>query len=227
MVRVEVLDEDLAPRYAGRVLLDLKLGESPLWLKARLLAAGMRPINNMVDLTNFVMLELNQPLHPFDLQQMKEQKVVVRSARENEVMTTLDGQERTLRPGQLVIADAAQAQCIAGVMGSGQSEVTAATQTVFLEAAYFSPVSIRRTAQFFALRSEAAIRFGKGLDPETVPLALDRVAHLAQELKIARVAKGVIDLNPRPFAPGRSGSARTDQWSFGNEAGEHGDACDL
>lgn len=200
-VRIEVLNPELAPRYAGRVLLDLKLGESPLWLKARLLAAGMRPINNMVDLTNYVMLELNQPLHPFDLEQMKEQKVVVRSARENEVMITLDGQERTLTRGQLVIADAVQAQCIAGVMGSAHSEVTAATKTVFLEAAYFSPVSIRRTAQYFALRSEAAIRFGKGLDPETVPLALDRVAHLAQQLQIARVAKGVIDFNSCPSAP--------------------------
>ncbi|NLW55371.1 MAG: phenylalanine--tRNA ligase subunit beta [Firmicutes bacterium] len=200
-VSIEVQDEELAPRYAGRVLLDLKLGESPLWLKARLLAAGMRPINNMVDLTNYVMLELNQPLHAFDLQQMKDQKVVVRSAREKEVITTLDDQERTLTRGQLVIADAVQAQCIAGVMGSGQSEVAEATKTVFLESAYFSPVSIRRTAQFFALRSEAAIRFGKGLDPETVPLALDRVAHLAQKLGIARVAKGVIDLNSRPFTP--------------------------
>lgn len=200
-VSIEVQDEELSPRYAGRVFLDVKLGESPLWLKARLLAAGMRPINNIVDLTNYVMLELNQPLHPFDLQQMKDQKIIVRSARENEAITTLDGQERKLSLGQLVIADPDQAQCIAGVMGSYHSEVTEKTNTVFLESASFSPVCIRRTAQVFALRSEAAIRFGKGLDPATVPLALDRVAYLAHKLKIARVAKGIIDINTCPVPP--------------------------
>jgi phenylalanyl-tRNA synthetase beta chain len=198
---VEVLDPELCPRYAGRVFLDVKVGESPLWLKARLLAAGMRSINNLVDLTNYVMLELNQPLHPFDLKQLKEQKIIVRPARKNEVITTLDGEERTLSGGQLVIADPYHAQCIAGVMGSYQSEVSGATDTVFLESAYFLPVSIRRTAQALAIRSEAAIRFGKGLDPETVPLALDRVAHLAQKLQIARVAEGIIDLNTQPLVP--------------------------
>ncbi|HBR28147.1 MAG TPA: phenylalanine--tRNA ligase subunit beta [Firmicutes bacterium] len=198
LVTVEVIDADLAPRYAGRILLNVKIGESPLWLKTRLLAAGMRPINNLVDLTNYVMLEFNQPLHAFDLNQMQDRKIVVRSAQENEVIKTLDGEERKLRPGQLVIADADRAQCIAGVMGAFNSEVTAATDTIFLESAYFSPVAIRRTAQELAIRSEAAIRFGKGLDPQTVPAALDRMASLAQQLKVAQVAKGVIDQNYQP-----------------------------
>ena len=198
LVTVEVVDPELAPRYAGRVLLNVKVGESPLWMKTRLLAAGMRPINNLVDLTNYVMLEFNQPLHAFDLNKMKDRKVVVRSAWQDELMQTLDGEERKLQPGQLVIADAERPQCIAGVMGAFDSEVTAATNSIFLESAYFSPVSIRRTAQEFAIRSEAAIRFGKGLDPETVPLALDRVASLAQQLNIAQVAKGIIDHNFRP-----------------------------
>ncbi|HHT48045.1 MAG TPA: phenylalanine--tRNA ligase subunit beta [Firmicutes bacterium] len=198
LVTVEVLNPDLAPRYAGRVLLNLKIGESPLWLKTRLLAAGMRPINNLVDLTNYVMLEFNQPLHAFDLNKMEDRKILVRSARQDESIITLDGEERKLHPGQLVIADAAQAQCIAGVMGAFDSEVTSSTQTIFLESAYFAPVSIRRTAQELAIRSEAAIRFGKGLDPETVPLALNRVASLAQQLGIAQTAKGIIDYNTQP-----------------------------
>ncbi|NLM37061.1 MAG: phenylalanine--tRNA ligase subunit beta [Firmicutes bacterium] len=197
LVTVEVLNPELAPRYAGRVFFQVKVGESPLWLKTRLLAAGMRPINNLVDLTNYVMLEFNQPLHAFDLNRMKDRKIVVRAAYQNELIQTLDAEERKLNPGQLVIADAERAQCIAGVMGAFDSEVTAATDCVFLESAYFSPVHIRRTAQELAIRSEAAIRFGKGLDPETVPLALDRVAYLVQELNIARVAKGLIDLNFR------------------------------
>lgn len=200
LVTVEVLNPELAPRYAGRVFLNVKVGESPLWLKTRLLAAGMRPINNLVDLTNYVMLEFNQPLHAFDLNRMKDRKIVVRAARENELIQTLDGEERKLRAGQLVIADAERPQCIAGVMGAFDSEVTAATNSIFLESAYFLPVSIRRTAQELAIRSEAAIRFGKGLDPESVTLALDRVAFLVQQLKIAQVAKGTIDLNFRPPA---------------------------
>ncbi len=198
LVTVEVEAPELAPRYAGRILINVKVGESPLWLKTRLLAAGMRPINNLVDLTNYVMLEFNQPLHAFDLNRMKDRKVVVRSARPGELIQTLDGEERKLKPGQLVIADAEQPQCIAGVMGAFDSEVTAATDSIFLESAYFAPVSIRRTAQELAIRSEAAIRFGKGLDPETVPLALDRVASLAHQLNIAQVVKGVIDCNSQP-----------------------------
>ncbi|NLY90751.1 MAG: phenylalanine--tRNA ligase subunit beta [Firmicutes bacterium] len=200
LVTVEVINPELAPRYAGRVLLDVEIGESPLWLKTRLLAAGMRPINNLVDLTNYVMLEYNQPLHAFDLNQMAGRKIVVRSARQDESIKTLDGEERKLHPGQLVIADAVRAQCIAGVMGAFDSEVTASTRTIFLESAYFAPVSIRRTAQELAIRSEAAIRFGKGLDPETVPLALDRVAFFAQQLGVARIAKGVVDCNTKPAA---------------------------
>lgn len=200
LVTVEVVAPELAPRYAGRVLLNVKVGESPLWLKTRLLAAGMRPINNLVDITNYVMLEYNQPLHAFDLNQMRDRRIVVRSARQDELITTLDGEERKLHPGQLVIADAERPQCIAGVMGAFDSEVTPATESIFLEAAYFSPVSIRRTAQELAIRSEAAIRFGKGLDPATVPMALDRVASLVQQLKIAEVAKGIIDHHTQPAA---------------------------
>lgn len=201
LARVSVEDPDLCPRYAGRVLLDLKIGESPLWLKTRLLAAGMRPINNMVDITNYVMLEMNQPLHAFDLDQIAEKKIVVRRARSQERLITLDEQERELNEEVLLIADAQKGQCLAGVMGGCDSEVSAGTSRVFLESAYFSPVSIRRTSQRYALRSEAALRFGKGLDQAGVVNALDRTAHLVQSLGIGRVAKGVIDIEESPVKP--------------------------
>ncbi len=196
LVTVELQAPELCPRYAGRVFYNIKIGESPLWLKARLLAAGMRPINNLVDITNYVMLELNQPLHAFDLDRVKDRKIIVRRAKEEEIITTLDGEERNLNRSNLVIADVEEAQCIAGVMGGFDSEVSYNTEAIFLESAYFSPVSIRRTAQTFALHSEAAIRFGKGLDPATVPQALDRAAFLVSQLGIAQVASGVIDIYP-------------------------------
>jgi phenylalanyl-tRNA synthetase beta chain len=201
LITVELEAPDLCPRYAGRVFYNIKIGESPLWLKVRLLAAGMRPINNLVDITNYVMLELNQPLHAFDLAKVEDSKIIVRRAKDEEIITTLDGEERNLNQSNLVIADAKEAQCIAGVMGGFDSEVSHSTEAIFLESAYFSPVSVRRTAQNFALRSEAAIRFGKGLDPETVPQALDRVAFLVSQLGIARVASGVIDNYPQSVQP--------------------------
>lgn len=201
LVQVSVEAPDLCPRYAGRVLLDLKIGDSPLWLKTRLLAAGMRPINNMVDITNYVMLEMNQPLHAFDLDRMEDNRIVVRRARPQEYLTTLDEQERELNEEILLIADARKGQCIAGVMGGCDSEVSAGTSRIFLESAYFSPVSIRRTSQRYALRSEAAIRFGKGLDQAGVVKALDRAANLAQSLGVGRIAKGVIDIEHSPVKP--------------------------
>lgn len=200
-ISVVVEDPELCPRYAGRVFFDVKVGESPRWLKTRLLAAGMRPINNVVDLTNYVMLELNQPLHAFDLDRLKENQIVVRRAKKGEVITTLDGVERVLDDENLLIADAEQGQCIAGVMGGCISEVSPDTRRVFLEAAHFSAVSIRRTSQKFALRSEAALRFGKGIDPAGVVTALDRTAHLLLKLGIGKVASGVIDYNPNPVKP--------------------------
>src|SRR5690554_4095050 len=197
-ISVELRDPDLCPRYTGRVFFDVQVGESPLWLKTRLLAAGMRPVNNVVDLTNYVMWELNQPLHAFDLDRLEGPKIIVRRARPGETLVTLDEVERKLEPDQLVIADAEKAQGIAGVMGGGSSEVTANTRRVFLEAAYFSPVSIRRTAQAQAIRSEAALRFGKGIDPEGVKAGLNRAAFLLNKLGIGKVCQGMIDYYPVP-----------------------------
>lgn len=197
--QVEVKDPDLCPRYSGRVLTEVKMGASPLWMRRRLLAAGVRPISNMVDLTNYVMLELNQPMHAFDLQHLAHRRIVVRRAAEGEVMTTLDKVERQLLPEQLLIADPSQGHCIAGVMGGTISEVSSETKDIFLESAYFSPVSIRRTAAGLGMRTESSLRFGKaGMDPNGTVLALDRVAHLVEELGIGNVVSGVIDKYPNP-----------------------------
>jgi phenylalanyl-tRNA synthetase beta chain len=197
---VEVIDPDLCPRYAARVLTDIKMGDSPLWMRRRLLAAGIRPISNIVDLTNYVMLELNQPLHAFDLERISGGKVFIRRARPDERLTTLDDIDRQLKTEQLLIADQEQGHCIAGVMGGCISEVSDRTQTVFLESAYFLPVSIRRTAASLAMRTEASLRFGKaGIDPAGTVMALDRTAHLAVKLGIGRIARGVIDKYPEPI----------------------------
>jgi phenylalanyl-tRNA synthetase beta chain len=209
-IDVELHDPELCPRYTGRVFFDLQVGESPLWLKTRLLAAGMRSVNNMVDLTNYVMWELNQPLHAFDLDRLAGKKILVRRAWEGEHLVTLDGVERILTPGDLVIADAEKAQGLAGVMGGEASEVSPQTRTVFLESAYFSPVNTRRTAQKLNLQSEAALRFGKGLDPEGPPAALDRMAYLMAKLGAGRTAAGIIDKYPRPV-PARKVRLRTER----------------
>ncbi|NLY89092.1 MAG: phenylalanine--tRNA ligase subunit beta [Firmicutes bacterium] len=209
-IDVELHDPELCPRYTGRVFFDLQVGESPLWLKTRLLAAGMRPVNNVVDLTNYVMWELNQPLHAFDLDRLAGKKILVRRAGKGEHLVTLDGVERILTPEDLVIADAEKAQGIAGIMGGEASEVSPQTRTVFLESAYFSPVNTRRTAQNLVLHSEAALRFGKGLDPEGTPAALNRMAHLLTKIDAGCTAAGLIDLYPRPV-PARKVRLRTER----------------
>lgn len=200
--QVEIKDPDLCPRYSGRVLTDITMGPSPLWMRRRLLSAGVRPISNMVDLTNYVMLEMNQPMHAFDLQHLAGSRIVVRRAAAGELMTTLDKTERQLQPEQLLIADPEQGHCIAGVMGGSISEVSQDTKQVFLESAYFSPVSIRRTAAGLAMRTESSMRFGKGgIDPSGTTLALDRVAHLVEELGIGKIVPGIIDQYPAPVTP--------------------------
>lgn len=198
---------DLCPRYAGRVLRNITVGPSPEWLKQRLIAAGQRPINNIVDITNYVLLETGHPLHAFDLDKLDGQRVVVRQAQLGETIETLDGQSRVLSPDMLVIADASTPIAVAGVMGGAHSEVTGTTVNVFLESAYFNPVSVRRTARALGLITEASQRFQRGADPEMVPYALDRAAQLIQEVAGAEVAEGVLDTYPAP-APRREVTLR-------------------
>lgn len=198
---VTVEDTALCPRYCGRVLINVTVGESPLWLKQRLMAAGQRPINNIVDITNFVLLETGQPLHAFDLDKLAEQRIVVRRAKEGEKITTLDGQERTLGADMLVIADAERPQCVAGVMGGAGSEVGEGTTRIFLESAYFAPSSVRKTSRALNLISESSQRFQRGADPEMARYAIDRAAQLMQELAGAEVCAGVLESYPAPFVP--------------------------
>jgi phenylalanyl-tRNA synthetase beta chain len=192
-VAVEVEAPDLCPRYCARVVRQVRVAPSPLWLRLRLRRAGMRAINGIVDATNHVMIERGQPLHAFDLERLAERRIVVRRARPTERIVTLDGVERGLDADDLVIADGRGPVAIAGVMGGQDSEVTDATRTVVLESAFFAPVAVRRTTRRMALASQAAYRFERRVDPAMVREALDGVAALIARITGGRVAPGVVE----------------------------------
>jgi phenylalanyl-tRNA synthetase beta chain len=192
---VEIADPDLCPRYCASLITNVKIGPSPPWMEQRLIAAGMRPINNIVDVTNYVMLEFGQPLHAFDFENIADRKIIVRRA-SNEKMHTLDGMARDLSNDMLVIADGMGPVAVAGVMGGAESEVTEATTSILLESANFNPASIRRTSSAFKLRSEASLRFEKGLSPELPLPALRRATQLMAQLSGGKIAKGIIDVYP-------------------------------
>src|SRR5262249_53507984 len=191
-------DHDLCSRFCARVVTGVTVGSSPAWLAQRLRAAGLRPINNVVDVTNYVMWELGHPLHAFDHALLEGHRIVVRRARPGEVLVTLDGQTRTLADGMLVIADAGRAVSVAGVMGGASTEVGPATRTVLLEAAHFKPGSVRRTARALGLSTEASYRFERGADVEAPPAALDRAARMIADLAGGREARALIDVYPTP-----------------------------
>lgn len=195
-ISVEILDPDLCPRYCASLVKGVKIMPSPPWMQERLLASGMRPINNVVDVTNYVMLELGQPLHAFDYQELKDRKIIVRRAWEDEVMMSLDGEERPLNSRMLVIADAQRPVAIAGVMGGLDTEVTEKTTSVLLEAANFNSASLRHTSAQLRLRSEAVFRFEKGLNPELASLGLRRATRLFLDLAGGEAAKGIRDTYP-------------------------------
>ncbi len=201
VISVTVEDSELCPRYMGRMLTDVTVGPSPEWLCERLVAAGQRPINNIVDITNFVLLETGQPLHAFDFDKLADKRIVVRKAQANEPINTLDGEARKLGEEMLVIADGKNPQCVAGVMGGADSEVGDSTTTIFLESAFFQPASVRKTSRQLGLVSESSQRFQRGADPEMAAYALDRAAELIQDLASAKIAHGVIDHYPTPFVP--------------------------
>ncbi len=212
-IAIEVLDPDLCPRYAGRVIRGVTVGESPLWLKALISHAGMRPISNVVDVTNYVLWALGQPLHAFDLHTIRGGRIVVRRAHPGEKLTTLDNEERVLTDDMLVIADAERASVVAGVMGGLESEITENTTDILLEGANFSGPSIMRTESALSLRSEASTRYEKGLDPEMIPLALDMACSLFVELCGGTVSVGTIDVrsDPRPETVLKLRPARVEQ----------------
>ena len=195
-VSVEIADPDLCLRYTSSLITGITIEPSPHWIQERLLKTGMRPINNVVDITNYVMLEYNQPLHAFDFDTLKDGRIVVRRARPGEVMVSLDGATRKLSPEMLVIADAEDAIALGGVMGAAHTEMTERTTTVLLESATFNPVNNRRTAQALRLSSEATNRFEKGLRTELAPIALRRATQLIHEIAGGVVATGILDVFP-------------------------------
>jgi phenylalanyl-tRNA synthetase beta chain len=202
-IAIDIEDPDLCSRYVGAVIENVTVGPSPQWMQDRLLAAGQRPINNVVDITNYVMLEYGQPLHAFDYDHLRDQRIIVRRARPGETLTTIDGSARELDPEMLVIADGGGAVAVAGVMGGAESEVSETTRTVLLEAANFYGPSVRRTAQRLKMRTEASARFEKGLSPELPPLGARRAVQLFIELCGGTAAPGLVDAYPGRRPPVR------------------------
>lgn len=199
MVKIGIDDAELCSRFMARVISNVKVGPSPLWLQNRLRNGGIRPINNVVDVTNYVMLEYGQPMHAYDYDKVAGHQLTARAAKAGEALKTLDGTNRELTTDMLVIADANGPVGVAGVMGGLDSEVTEATTTIILESAVFKGSSIRRTARALGMRSEASGRFERGVNAEYSPVALDRAAQLLQELmEDITVAKGVVDVYPAP-----------------------------
>jgi phenylalanyl-tRNA synthetase beta chain len=196
-VDVELEAPDLCPRYCAQVF-EVRIGPSPEWLRDRLDAAGVRPINNVVDVTNYVMLEMGQPLHAFDLRQIGGRRIVIRRAHDGERMTTLDDVERTLDSDMLVIADAGRAAAVAGVMGGQDSEISAGTTRIVLESAYFLPSSVRRTSKRLGLKTEASSRYERGGDVSAPPVGIARAAALFAQIGAGTPVGATIDRYPAP-----------------------------
>lgn len=193
MVSVEIQDKDLCRRYVGRVVKNIKLAPSPEWMQRRLAACGIRPINNIVDITNYVMEEYGQPMHAYDLDTIAGSKIVVRRAKEKETFTTLDGQERNLDSSMLMICDAEKPIGIAGIMGGDNSKITDDVKTMLLEAACFDGTNIRLSGKKLGMRTDAQAKFEKGLDPNTAMQAMDRACELIEELGAGEVVGGYVD----------------------------------
>jgi len=193
-IDVEIEDSALCPRYTARVVKNIKIGPSPKWMRQRLRASGIRPINNIVDITNYVMLEYGQPMHAFDYSCIEGKKIIVRTARVGETLETLDGNQRKLTTDMLVIADENRPIGVAGVMGGANSEITDKTTTIVFESANFNGVSVRRTAMALGMRTDASSRFEKGLDPLMTLTALERACELVEMLGAGEVVDGVIDV---------------------------------
>ena len=200
-VRVEVWEKDLCPRYAARVVKNVKVGPSPAWLRQYLHAAGMRSINNIVDITNFVMLETGHPMHAFDLSKVKGGCIIVRRSRAGEELTTLDGKKYPLTGNELMICDVEGPTGLAGIMGGEESEITGETKDILFECAAFDRTCIRVTSRTLGIRTEASGHFERGVSPATVMEALDRACQMVNVLEAGEVVSGVIDLYPEPIQP--------------------------
>ena len=196
---VEIRDADLCPRYVGLVMDNVRIAPSPYWMQRRLLSVGVRPINNVVDITNYVLMELGHPLHAFDFDRLRQGRIVVARAHQGQKFVTLDGVERELDSEMLLINDGEGPSAIAGVMGGGNSEIVESTRRVLLESAYFRPASVRRTSKKLELSTEASYRFERGADWENTVAAISRTCRLIQELAGGQIAGSVQDVYPAPI----------------------------
>lgn len=195
-IDVEIKDTELCKRYVARVVKNIKIGPSPLWMQRRLAACGIRPVNNIVDITNYVMEEYAQPMHAFDLDQIAGKKIVVRRGNDNETFTTLDGQERTIDSSMLMICDAEKPVAIAGIMGGENSKITDNVSTMLFEAACFDGTNIRLSSKKLGLRTDSSAKFEKGLDPNNAMEAINRACQLVEELGVGEVVGGAVDVYP-------------------------------
>lgn len=200
-IEVEVKDPELCQRYMAKMVKNIKIEPSPKWMKDRLIKVGIRPINNVVDVTNYIMMEMGQPLHAYDYNKLKEKKIIVRRAYEGETLTTLDGNKRKLDPSMLMIADSKYSLGIAGVMGGENSEIEENTDRILLEAATFHSNNIRLTSKKLGLRTEASSRFEKGVDPNLAQLAIHRAVQLLEEMNAGIVVGGIIDRYEKTLEP--------------------------
>ncbi len=198
---VDIQDSDLCPRYTARLIRGVKIGPSPSWMVRRLEAVGQRSVNNVVDVTNYVLMELGHPLHAFDYNLLRGRRIVVKRAGEGEAFTTLDDQVRSMTANDLMICDGEGSVALAGIMGGQNSEVGEETVDILLESAWFNPIAIRRTSKRLGMHTEASHRFERGADIDMAPVALDRAAQLIAELAGGQVAPGVIDAYPAPLQP--------------------------
>ncbi|MGH7885715.1 MAG: phenylalanine--tRNA ligase subunit beta [Thermodesulfobacteriota bacterium] len=201
LAEVMIADSIGCTRYSCRVIEDVKIAPSPDWIKKRLESCGIRSINNVVDITNYVLLEQGQPLHAFDYDLLADHKIVVRNAKKDEIINTLDGVERKLSSKDIVICDGKGPVALGGVMGGANSEVTNSTKNILLESAYFDPVKVRKTSKRAGLKSESSYRFERGVDPNNVVNALNRASDLIREIAGGKIAKGIIDIYPKPISP--------------------------
>lgn len=197
LAKISIQAPELCPRYSARVITGVKIGPSPSWLAHRLEAVGIRAINNVVDVTNYVLMEYGHPMHAFDMRFLEGHEIIVRNPKPGEKIYTLDEQERKITPEMLVIADAKKPVALAGIMGGANSQVYPSTTDILLESAYFNPVSIRKTSTAFGLKTESAYRFERGADPEGTIPAVNRGIQLIQQLAGGKVARGIIDVYPK------------------------------
>ncbi|MBU2635743.1 MAG: phenylalanine--tRNA ligase subunit beta [Bacteroidetes bacterium] len=198
---VVIKDSNNCPRYSARVIKNIKIGPSPKWLQNRLSAVGIRPINNVVDVTNYVLMETGHPLHAFDYDKLESHTIIVRTASDGEYFTTLDEKGRELKENTLLICDAEKPVAIAGVMGGLNSEISESTQNILIESAYFNPSNIRRSSKYIGLNTNASQRFERGADPNITVYALDRCTQLISKIAGGKILKGVLDVYPKKFKP--------------------------